>query len=92
MRRLDHERKDGDASGFYTSRTHMFGCALWLTQRAKERVRCMRSADISDAVIIMLVNDYANAYCTLLPMREITLSLPTSSSQNRLASWHPGGA
>ncbi len=26
VRRLEHERKDGDASGFYTSRHKMFGC------------------------------------------------------------------
>ena len=26
VRRLEHERKDGDASGFYSSRHKMFGC------------------------------------------------------------------
>ncbi|KAK9833324.1 hypothetical protein WJX81_006479 [Elliptochloris bilobata] len=28
LRRLDHERKDGDASGFYTSRHNMFGRSM----------------------------------------------------------------
>ena len=26
LRRLEHERKDSDASGFYTSRSKLFGC------------------------------------------------------------------
>ena len=50
LRRLEHERRDGDASGFYASRNRIFGCgALAGLQRCNDllAVLCATGWDAS---------------------------------------------